>query len=157
MTLIDDPHTVRIYEPYTSAIDMAYTRIYSLHASYKGILHILPWTKLADDGGGSMACFFMACSSKIIARETVKKKRGVGGGATSRVDGERPRVWVGSDLAWGVGGWGNCNILQLGRFFFHRLTGDYLRATGLEKTCSKSTSVIMKPSPLNKVRKTHVD
>ena len=71
----------------------------SLHASYKGILHFVPRTKLADDGGGSMACFFEACSSKIIARETVKKKRGVGGGATSRVDGERPRVWVGSDLA----------------------------------------------------------
>ena len=50
---------------------------------------------------------------------------GVGG---LGLGGERPRVWVGSDLAWGlgVGGWGNCILMQLGRFFFHSLTGDYL-------------------------------
>ena len=90
--------------------------------------HFVQWRRLHDDGGGFRACFFEACSSKIIARETVKKKRGVGGGATSRVDGERPRVWVGSDLAGGLGatsrgGLGELHFNAIGEVFFSQSHG----------------------------------
>ena len=38
----------------------------SLHASYKGILHIVPWTKLADDGGGSTRGKSTGCTPNTV-------------------------------------------------------------------------------------------
>ena len=69
-----------------------YIHIYSLFPIHMSLFHFVPMRRLADDGGGSMACFFMGCNSKEIGHETLKKKPG----------------WE-SDLAWGgwgVGGWG---------------------------------------------------
>ena len=44
--------------------------------------------------------------------------------------------------------------IQTRRFLFDPFKLGFKALTGHEKTCSKSTSIIMKPSPLNKVRKT---
>ena len=94
------------------------------------LFHFVQWRGLLADGGGFRACFFEACRSKEMARGMVEKKP----------EAVRPEV--------------DFNPIQ--RVFFHHASCHFLRATSLEKTCSKSTSVSEKPSPLNIMGKTHV-
>ena len=47
----------------------------------------------------------------------------------------------------------DCIFLQFQRFFFHHASYHLLWPTGIGFTCPKLTSVIMQPSPSNKVRK----